>query len=252
MGQIMICNPNIAKKPYRIKMSATDVYSLEELCYYLYENLYILDDEILDTNLCSWLDLELKERQLSRILQKELRNNVDLVEFVVLILRGSGYCDEEEIKKATNILQSVKQMSSFEKMKLKCDLLAESRKYSCALYEYKKLLPKGTSEDEQIIIGKIYHNMGCCYANMFLFKEAFDCFSKAEKITKSTKSIYLMQKAGEYLNQTVRENTVDEDLYVENEFSKVMRGHNDEKKAAMDMTKKLSDDCRRMCMREVI
>ena len=51
----ILCQTKRAKLPYFIENISTNVYSIEELCYYLYHNLYLIDQTIMNEGLCSWI-----------------------------------------------------------------------------------------------------------------------------------------------------------------------------------------------------
>ena len=44
-----------ADSPYFIENISTNIYTLEELCYYLFHNLYLIDDTVMNERLCLWL-----------------------------------------------------------------------------------------------------------------------------------------------------------------------------------------------------
>ena len=48
-----------AKNPYYISNISTNIYSIEELCYYLYHNIYLLDETIINEQLLVWMKEEL-------------------------------------------------------------------------------------------------------------------------------------------------------------------------------------------------
>ena len=60
MSGYILCQTEKAAVPYYIESISTNIYTLEELCYYLYHNLYLVDDTILNEGLCVWIEKELK------------------------------------------------------------------------------------------------------------------------------------------------------------------------------------------------
>ena len=54
-----LCLLGQAKTPYFIENIRTNIYSLEELCFYLYNNVCLIDDSIINEGLCDWLRDEL-------------------------------------------------------------------------------------------------------------------------------------------------------------------------------------------------
>ena len=63
MGYIL-CQVKRAKVPYYIENISMNIYSIEELCYYMYHNIYLLDETIINEGLCFWLRDELNLRRL--------------------------------------------------------------------------------------------------------------------------------------------------------------------------------------------
>ena len=52
MSGYILCQIKRAKIPYYIVNISTNIYSIEELCYYIYHNIYLLDDTIINEQLC--------------------------------------------------------------------------------------------------------------------------------------------------------------------------------------------------------
>ena len=47
MGELLLCNEAIAAMPYYIEGVSINVYSIEELNYYIINNTYLLDDDFM-------------------------------------------------------------------------------------------------------------------------------------------------------------------------------------------------------------
>ena len=59
MSGYILCQTKTADSPYFIENISTNIYTLEELCYYLFHNLYLIDDTVMNERLCLWLQDEL-------------------------------------------------------------------------------------------------------------------------------------------------------------------------------------------------
>ena len=59
MGKFIFCIGNKAKVPYTFRTTGINVYTMEELCYYLYHNIDTLEEDIGDIQLVSWIRTEL-------------------------------------------------------------------------------------------------------------------------------------------------------------------------------------------------
>ena len=60
MSGYILCQTKKARSPYFIQNISTNIYTLEELCYYLYHNIYLVDQTIINEALCSWIAQELE------------------------------------------------------------------------------------------------------------------------------------------------------------------------------------------------
>ena len=60
MGSLILCHKKKAKHPYEISRIHMRIYTIEELCYYFCNNLYLVDYTIINRQLCDWLDEELE------------------------------------------------------------------------------------------------------------------------------------------------------------------------------------------------
>ena len=74
MGELLLCSRELASIPYYIDTVSLNVYSLEEICYYLKHNIEVVEPEFMDGELCEWIRQELKMNsladKLSRIRRK--------------------------------------------------------------------------------------------------------------------------------------------------------------------------------------
>ena len=51
MSGYILCQTKKARSPYFIQNISTNIYTLEELCYYLYHNIYLVDQTIINLSL---------------------------------------------------------------------------------------------------------------------------------------------------------------------------------------------------------
>ena len=180
MGEILICNEPIAALPYYIEGISWNVYSLEELCYYIENNPYLLEKDFMTEELCTWIGKEVKNIKLAEQLRDIMRMDGRLSEFVLALLLESGYCPKDTMKEIVRIVREMEEKSDFECSKVRADRLMEKEKYLSSIYEYKSLLESNEAgEQKKELIGDIWHNLGTAYARLFLFQEAINCYEKA-------------------------------------------------------------------------
>ena len=180
MGGYILCQIKRASMPYYIENISTNIYSIEELCYYFYHNIYLLDETILNEHLCDWIRKELGLERLYRRLYKILEDEQGTSEFILAVFKEINYLSHQEFKKLIENLNLIQQQPAVLREKKKGDYLLENKMYVNALRIYDNALRKRDKEGlgEQFN-GGIYHNMGCAYMYLFQFEEAAECFLKA-------------------------------------------------------------------------
>lgn len=182
MSQVILCTTRRARKPYFITHVGLNIYSAEELCYYMEHNLYLLDETILNRDLLAWMKDELHLRRLVQKLYPQLHEEINLASFILPIFREISYFNHEEMKGINDKLERMKQQAPLIGRKQKGDALMHHGKYLMAIQVYQKIL--GELDDVNIgsqIIGSIYHNLGCAFAYLFEMQEAENMFREAYK-----------------------------------------------------------------------
>lgn len=194
MSGYILCQLKRAEIPYYIENISTNIYSIEELCYYFYHNIYLLDESILNEHLCDWIRKEFGLEKLYRRLYKVLEENMGTGEFILAVFKEINYLTHQEFKKLNEQISLLEQQPKVLREKKKGDYLVENKMYVNAVKIYENALLKEDNEGlgEQFR-GGIYHNMGCAYLHLFQFEEAAECFLKAYQFlhTKQVLSHYL-------------------------------------------------------------
>ena len=87
-----------AKKPYYIENIRTNIYSLEELCFYLYNNACLIDETLMNERLLDWLRDELGLKKLYRQLYEQLEKKDGAGFFILPIFREAGYLTNTQMR----------------------------------------------------------------------------------------------------------------------------------------------------------
>ena len=178
MGELILCGRPIAASPYYEEELSVNVYSLEELSYYIFHNVYLLNTDFMSVDLCKWIGRELSMKELSDEMLSLLRDNVPLHIFVGKLLNACGYLSATEIRDTVEIIAAFENKSDAERKKIRADRLLEKKRVLEAIYEYEDLLYQDENAGGRLI-GDIWHNLGTAYARLFFFDEAISCFKKA-------------------------------------------------------------------------
>lgn len=196
MSGYILCKAPMASAPYYIQNIGINIYTIEELCYYLHRDLYLVDESLMNGGLCRWIGQELGMKELERRLSVLLEHGtVPLEEFVCEILRSVNYLSQDEMKTYRNKISALEKQSVPVREKLKGDCLMENRKYVNAIRVYRTVLEQVAGRPHTPrFSGSIYHNLGCAYSRLFQKEEALECFEKAYDClhTKDSLKHYLL------------------------------------------------------------
>lgn len=184
---IRLCIGDYAKKGYEPEHMGMKVYSLEELCFFIKENAYLLDDGFVDDGLGSWLCEECGLQELGEELRKASRKKITLKAYVSIILEYACFFSKEVNLEIESIIVENSSLSIYEKKKARADALVKKGYYGLAGREYGKLLQM-LPDDMTLLKGDIYHGCGVCLGKMFYFNLAGEYFQKAHELTGKTAS----------------------------------------------------------------
>jgi len=187
-----------AEKPYLFEKTGQKLYSVEELCYVLGENAYILDEDIEDKNLIKWLEGECGLNELSKALSALLNKKASVGAFVGTILEYTGYYPKEKNMQIEAILKSGKNLNLYERRKIKADHLVQRGKYAAAIKEYDSLLKEMDGKDRALMAG-IHHNKAVAQTHLFAYAYASEEFYRAYEIN-STEEDYMAYLAAKRLS----------------------------------------------------
>lgn len=184
----ILCKTKTAKKPFFIENISTNIYSMEELCYYLYNNLYLIDDTLLNEKLCVWLKDELGLQGLSKKLTALMEQKVSVGEMILPVFKEIYYLSHEQMRIFLAKLSQYEAQPERVRLKMKGDYLFGNEKFRNALNVYKKSLQiPSMDETGSQFEGSVYYNMGCAHARLFEVSEARECLKTAYDMLHSHK-----------------------------------------------------------------
>lgn len=186
--RVSVCVGNYAKEPYRVPGLEMNVFSMEELCYCMKENAFLLDLSLLDDGLLDWIERECGLGELADRLHPLVHRRGQLSEFAVAILRYVGFYDEEAIQETEQALKKGAGLSGIEKRKNQVDYLVRKKKYRSALRGYDELLQNWQTQEAEAkpapdFQAEIWHNKGVAYAGLMLYEGAAECFRQAYELS---------------------------------------------------------------------
>ncbi|XCP83842.1 hypothetical protein ABXS75_12265 [Roseburia hominis] len=190
MGSLVLCHRKRAKHPYEISRIHKRIYTIEELCYYLCNNLYLIDYTIMNEQLCRWLSGELELTALSEELLELIKNHGSVEKFVLTVLEDARIYTQGELAHIQNVLEKLKNQKEVERQKFKADTLMESGELESAILVYMSIV-NGERDDsvDKRFYGRVYACLAGAYGRAFLYEEAARMYEKAYKICEDNRML---------------------------------------------------------------
>ena len=177
MGRLIFCIGNKAKEPYFFQSTGTKVYTMEELCYYLYHNIETLEEDLSERQLVPLIRDQLGMTERADFLQQLMDHSAGIKDLVVSIFCSTDYYTEDEINKLIADIDVYFDMLPIERKKRHADAFLRYGKTREAMLEYRNLLDDRdfiyVPEEDQ---AKAYHNMAVLLAKNGMFRNAVKYF----------------------------------------------------------------------------
>ena len=183
MSGLLLCGKRTTT-PYYIEEAGISIYSIEELCYYLYNNTYMVGNEFFCEELARFVGEELELPTLGQRLKQHIEFKSDLVTMVMEILTSVAYYTHEECKAIEETIKALGSKSKPERMKARADMLLDRGRYVSAANAYKDILNTSEQVYETVFVASIWNNLGIVYAKQFLFEDAVNCFRMSCDISR--------------------------------------------------------------------
>ena len=190
MSRIILGTGRYAEIPYHVEKFYVNLYSVEELCYLFVDKAELLDREVMQRDMVQWLDEQCGLNQLANTLYSLLNQNGSTVAFVGTILEYVNLYPADVVSRTEQIIRDNEGLNPYERGKAKADYMLQSKKYLTALKQYHSLLAQ-IPETDNLLRGKILHNMGVACAKMFMFRQAAEQFMQAYETDENEESLAL-------------------------------------------------------------
>ena len=190
MGSLILCHDKHATHPYEITRIHCKIFTLEELCYYLCNNLYLIDYTIMNEQLVTWLKEELEMTDLAGALYDVIRLKGSVEKFVLTILKSSKIYREPEMIRIQNVLEHLKNQNEVEREKYKADNLLKAGEVASAILVYQSIV--GKEWDDSVgreFYGQVYGCLGSAYGRLLLYEEAAAMYEKGFGVCQDTKML---------------------------------------------------------------
>ena len=177
MGLVSICKYKRTKNPFFVEQAGLNLYSLEELSWFLYHNICLADRRMLGERLCRWLSEEVECPKLAHRIQKEFSAGADFKELVLSVVEESDMFDSRQLSELSDRMKGLANLQEQERLKIRADELLNNRNEWAAMEEYQHILRMHQNGRlGMAFYAAVWNNLGVCCVRQFLFQEAEECF----------------------------------------------------------------------------
>ena len=186
---VSLCTRGYSTIPYEVPGIGVRVYCLEELCFCMKENAFLLDETIMSHEFMEFLETKLGEKELARELMKVVSGSSAMEQFCRIVMQYTGFYSKSEIEKTIEVLKSGVGLSGLEKRKNHADYLLDRKKYLASIHCYDEILSEWKEDDALPggtgpgIRADILHNKGVALAGLMRYEQAAAAFRQAYSLT---------------------------------------------------------------------
>lgn len=188
MGNYLYCNRPAAEMPYHIDSLQLNIYSIEELCFFIANFLPLADETVLNPSLADWLDRECRLPGTADLLRSLRGSEYELQESQKVILKSGNYFLPVELTKLFARIDETRDMDDLNRQKARADMLLRHRRYKAAASIYEHILETTLTSEQKELRGRIYYNLGCANAKLFRITKARNCFERASELIGGEKT----------------------------------------------------------------
>ncbi len=190
MGKLILCTGKTAKRPYIFKATGTKIYTMEELCYYIYHNVETISEDLFRIELIDFIRDELGLTERAEYLEELVKKRVGIKDLVVSIFCSADYYDKYEINGLLAEIDILYRMNAAQRKKRQADFCMRHSQWKQAMTQYRNILnSKEFTELTSEEYGDILHNIGVLEAKngAFIiasskFREAYERNHKEESL----------------------------------------------------------------------
>jgi len=182
MGLVTVCKYRQAKNPFFVEQAGLNLYSLEELAWFLYHNICLADRQMFDSRLCKWISEEVGYPELAQRIQNGIATGTNFQNLVLSVISVVSLFNRRELSELGERLKSLTSLQEQERLKMRADELLDNHNEWAAISEYYHILRMHQNNKlGALFYGAIWNNLGVCYARQFYFKMAAECFDFASE-----------------------------------------------------------------------
>lgn len=190
MGKVILCSGKRTSRPYVLPGTGYRIYSIEELCYYIYNNIYSMDETIFSDSLIDWIGAELNLVSRAEKLSMSVKQKADYKTMLTIVLCSCDYYTEQEIKKLLTVVDEINTMPPVRRWYIRANTLLKRKQYAEAAAEYDRLLISEEAADlSPKDYGDVLHNQAIATLHIYGPERALEIFLHAYERNQREESL---------------------------------------------------------------
>lgn len=178
MSRYLLCEKR-RQRPYVVRELNLRLYSPEEMSYFFYHYLPILDETFLGEELLQYIAEEFGMAMAARAMQQTIHMSKRPLEALVVFLKAAAYYSEDECLQFQKELRRREQRSAVQVALERAGLYEERRLYWNAVGQYRRILHRGVVEEsERKLFSELYRKAGNLCMQMGDFEQGIELFQE--------------------------------------------------------------------------
>lgn len=218
MSKLILCSGKRTERPYVMPVTGQRVYSIEELCYYIYNNIYFIDESLISDSLIDWIRTELCLPDRARKLELAIKQGSDYKTLLAVVLCSSDYYTEDEIKKLILAVDEIGKMPLAKRKYIKANSYLKRKLYAGAAAEYERLLISEEAADlSPKDYGDVLHNFAITKLYIYgperakeTFLNAYERNRRKESLRQYLYTLYLCNDKETFEEKIIEYNILEE------------------------------------------
>lgn len=158
------------------------IHSVEELCYYIYSNIFLVQKSFFNSELLEFIANDLKLKDLADKLYRQIKNDASLNFILLSLFKLVDYYSEDDIKKIEPVLDSMETADPRLRLYSIAKAFIANGMYGRAIPILNNLTREQNDSTLPIsFIPDVYNVLGIAYANLFMYRQAAECFEESYK-----------------------------------------------------------------------
>ena len=168
-----------SNNPYYIQAIEKNVYSLEEINYFIYNHMNLVYREFFCDKLYDYLENEIGEKEIAGKLRQLEKNGASVRDFITCIFKESNYYSGNDLAAVSEMVMNINNLSRDERMLIEAEKLMNAGRYGSAMHIYLDILNDRKDDTKNAFYAKIAFSVGIIYARMSMCRNANTYFSMA-------------------------------------------------------------------------